>query len=228
MRSDTTYMMPGGDAMTAPVSSGFLPQIGLPFEMPEEPVAIAEMADLFGVTHRTLHFYEEKGLITARRSGTMRVYTSEDINRMAVINACREIGMSVAVIQDLMQELAATKTRQEADELFRNMLARRKRELTADISNIHRQMQQLENLLSGEEEGETRAGSMSATLSLTDLEKRCLTLMAEGYSSPRLARVLNLELEELRRMEDLIIRKFQVTNRFQAVAKAMLLGVVAN
>ena len=78
----------------------YLPQVSLSFEMPAQPVAIAEMADLFGVTHRTLHFYEEKGLITARRSGSMRVYDRVQIHRMAVINACREIGIPVAVIQD--------------------------------------------------------------------------------------------------------------------------------
>lgn len=37
-----------------------LPDIILPPNVPSEPVAIADMAELFGITHRTLHFYEEK------------------------------------------------------------------------------------------------------------------------------------------------------------------------
>lgn len=228
MRSDATLMIPGGDAIPAPGQYHFLPQVSLPFDMPEEPVAIAEMADLFGVTHRTLHFYEEKGLITAKRSGAMRIYDCGDIQRMAVINACREIGMPVAVIRDLMEELTAAASQAEADELFHTMLARRKRELTADISHIRRQMQQIENLLSGEDENGVAETCRPVSLALTDMEERCLALMAEGYSTPRIARVLNLEFEELRHMEDGIIRKFQATNRFQAVAKALLLGVVPN
>ncbi|WP_117192575.1 MerR family transcriptional regulator [Rhizobium terrae] len=223
------HRITGGDTpIGSPGPFSFLPQITLPFEIPEQPVAIAEMADMFGVTHRTLHFYEEKGLITAKRSGTMRVYNSENIQQMAVINACREIGISVAAIQDLMEELAGASSQEEADELFHAMLARRKRELTSDISNIRRQMQQIENLLTGEETDDGPETARPMQLVLTDREKQCLALMAEGYSAPRLARTLNLEFEDLRQMEDGIIRKFQATNRFQAVAKAVLLGIVPN
>ena len=226
IRSDTDGLGPEDGISAASGHAGFLPQISLPFETPGKPVAIAEMADLFGVTHRTLHFYEEKGLLAARRSGTMRVYGAADIRRMAVINACREIGIPVAVIQELMEELAAATSQAEADDIFQSALARRKRELTADISNIHRQMQQIETLLSGEEEAP--GTSRPAPPSLTDMEKRCLALMAEGYSAPRIARALNLEFETLREMEDGIIGKLQATNRYQAVAKALLLGIVQN
>ncbi|MGK6316000.1 MerR family transcriptional regulator [Neorhizobium sp. DT-125] len=226
MRSDTDRTGSEDGVSTASDHADFLPRIFLPFEMPGKPVAIAEMADLFGVTHRTLHFYEEKGLLAARRSGTMRVYGAKDIRRMAVINACREIGIPVAVIQDLMEELAAATSQAEADNIFQSALARRKRELTADISNIHRQMQQIETLLSGEEE--TPETSRPAPPPLTDMEKRCLALMAEGYSAPRLARALDLEFETLRAMEDGIIQKLEATNRYQAVAKALLLGIVSN
>jgi len=207
----------------------YIPQVSLPFEMPSQPLAIAEMADLFGVTHRTLHFYEEKSLIIALRSGSsMRVYDREQIQRMAVINACREIGIPIAIIQELMEELTGAASQEEADAIFHTMLSRRKRELTADISHIHRQMQQIESLLTAEEDDGALETAKPAVIILTDLEKQCLALMAEGYSAPRIARSLNLPFEALREMEDGIIRKFQATNRFQAVAKAVLLGMVPN
>ncbi|MBM7331140.1 LuxR family transcriptional regulator, partial [Agrobacterium sp. S2] len=44
--------------------NSFLPDISLPSSLPAEPVPIADMANIFGVTHRTLHFYEEKALLT--------------------------------------------------------------------------------------------------------------------------------------------------------------------
>lgn len=228
MRNDAISSMNGSAPITGPARYfTFLPQVSLPFELPEQPMAIADMADLFGVTHRTLHFYEEKGLITASRSGSMRVYDREQMSRMAVVNACREIGIPIVVVQELMEELAGASSQSEADELFHSMLARRKRELTADISHIRRQMQQIEDLMVGEEE--VVAGTdQQVKPTLSDEERQCLTLMAEGYSAPRLARALNLEFEALRDMEDGIIRKFQATNRFQAVAKAMLLGIVLN
>lgn len=229
MRSDAIQAMNGSGPMAGTARYfGHMPQVTLPFEMPDQPLAIADMADLFGVTHRTLHFYEEKGLIEARRSGPMRVYDSVQIRRMGVINACREIGVPIAIIQELMEELNGAASQSEADDIFHGMLSRRKRELTADISHIHRQMQQIESLLIAEEPEEMPAITKPATIILTDVEKRCLSLMAEGYSAPRIARTLNLEFEALRDMEDGIIRKFQATNRFQAVAKAMLLGFVPN
>lgn len=195
--------------------------------MPSQPLAIAEMADLFGVTHRTLHFYEEKHLIAASRSGSMRVYDREQIQRMAVINACREIGIPVAVVQELMEELTGATSQEEADAIFHSMLSRRKRELTADISHIHRQMQQIETLLTAECD-DAQETAKPAIIILNDTEKQCLALMAEGYSAPRIARSLKMSFEDLREMEDSIIRKFQATNRFQAVAKAVLLGMVPN
>lgn len=209
-------------------SSLYLPAIQLPFDLPDEPLPIADVADLFGVTHRTLHFYEEKGLLRASRVGPMRVYYAEQLRRMAIINACREVGIGIAVIQEFLEELVMARSQDEADEIFRTTLARRKRELTADISHIHRQMQQIETLMICEEEERPRIGQNPASPALTEMERQCLSLMAEGYSPPRLARTLHIEFDDLRRIEADIIEKFQATNRFQAVAKAVLLGVVLN
>lgn len=229
MRSDAMPIMDESGPMAGSAQYfNHLPQVSLPFEMPSQPLAIAEMADLFGVTHRTLHFYEEKHLIAASRSGSMRVYDSEQIQRMAVINACREIGIPVAIIQELMEELAGAASQEEADAIFHSVLSRRKRELTADISHIHRQMQQIESLLTADENEVALESSKPAVIILGDMEKQCLALMADGYSAPRIARSLNMPFEALRDMEDSIIRKFQATNRFQAVAKAVLLGMVPN
>lgn len=207
-----------------PPPAGFLPRIAFDFNCPEEPLAIADMADFFGVTHRTLHFYEEKGLISARRSGPMRTYGMQEVRRMAVINACREIGISIAVIQELMEELDGTGSQAEADDIFQAMLNRRKRELTADTSHICRQVQQIQTMLLAEtrEDGAARIKPPH----LTALESRCLLLMAEGYPAPRLARSLDLEVEDLVALEERIIRKFDATNRFQAVAKALLSGML--
>nr|WP_246735683.1 MerR family transcriptional regulator [Agrobacterium sp. a22-2] len=197
--------------------------------MPNEPVAIADMANLFGVTHRTLHFYEEKGLLSASRVGLMRVYFHKDIVRMALINACREVGMPVAIIQDLLEELAATVSQEQADEIFRDSLTVRKRELTSGLSTIRRQMQQINGLLA-QDDNEPSAPRVDGrdAVSLSALERRCLELMAEGYAPMRLARALQLKNEEITALENEIIRKFDANNRFQAVAKAVLMGVVAS
>lgn len=105
------------------------------------------MANAFGVTHRTLHFYEEKGLISANRIGLMRVYGQDDVMRMAVITVCRDTGMPIAVIQELMDELRNADSQEAAETIFREALQVRKRELTAEMSTLHRQLQQVGDLL---------------------------------------------------------------------------------
>ncbi len=121
----------------------FLPTVPFPQNLTPGPMAISDMANAFGVTHRTLHFYEEKGLIQADRIGSMRVYPPRQVHVMAVVNLCRETGMPIAQIQDLLADLGRTGSQSEADTVFREALLARKRELTAHQSIIRRQMQQV-------------------------------------------------------------------------------------
>lgn len=209
--------------------TAFMPDIPLPRDIPDDPVAIADMAEIFGITHRTLHFYEEKGLIKARRIGLMRVYTRADIARMALITTCREVGMPVAAIQDLMETLKSARSREEADRLFEEALLARRRELSAGLSTIHRQLQQLSSLLSHDTlDGQTERAELRKKIPLTDVERRCLELMAEGHASLRVARALTLTSSQASALEAKIITKLDAHNRFQAVAKAVLLGIVAS
>lgn len=205
----------------------FLPSAALPPDIPQGPVPIADMANAFGVTHRTLHFYEEKGLISANRIGLMRVYDQDDVMRMAVITVCRETGMPIAVIQELMDVLRSAASQEEAESIFREALSQRKRELTAEMSTLHRQLQQVSDLLDYDSSLDLPPiNDNRDPASLTDQERQCLELMAEGYSTQRIARALDLRHEETRALEADIIMKFHANNRFQAIAKAVLLGIV--
>ncbi len=205
----------------------FLPSAALPPDIPQGPVPIADMANAFGVTHRTLHFYEEKGLISANRIGLMRVYDQDDVMRMAVITVCRETGMPIAVIQELMEVLRSAVSQEEAESIFREALSQRKRELTAEMSTLHRQLQQVSDLLEYDSSLDLPPiNDNRDPASLTDQERECLELMSEGYSTQRIARALDLKHEEARGLEANIILKFHANNRFQAIAKAVLLGIV--
>ena len=209
--------------------NSFLPDISLPSSLPAEPVPIADMANIFGVTHRTLHFYEEKALLTSKRIGQMRVYSHRNVQRMAVINVCREVGISVASITEIMEKLVRSLSQEEADDIFRDALRQRKRELTAALSTLQRQAQQIEELLvtdSDEDGADAAERGQANDIALTDPERKCLELMAEGYAPVRLARALGLSANELNILEAKIIGKFSASNRFQAVAKAVLLGVI--
>ncbi|NTE86763.1 MerR family transcriptional regulator [Agrobacterium rubi] len=220
-------------AASQTVCKGFLPEVALPSPMPPEPVAIADMANMFGVTHRTLHFYEEKAIISSRRAGLMRIYSHRDVHRMAVINFCREIGIPVASIQDIMQKLADAPSQEAADTIFQEVLAARKAELASEISTVRRQIQQISDvLLTDAAAADTSVSTCDQIeqedVQLNELEQQCLELMAEGYAPIRLARMLDVSANELQKLETGIMDKLSANNRFQAVAKGFMLGVITN
>lgn len=220
------HLQPISKALTRRRQDVILPDIIPSTDLPLEPVAIADMAERFGVTHRTLHFYEEKGLIEASRIGLMRVYQQGDIARMAVINVCREIGMPISVIQDLFELLSTAKSKVEANLIFEDALATRRRELAAGLSMVHRQLQQVNALLENEESANAKHAPKSSGPELTEIERNCLQLMAEGYTTIRIARMLEMKVSEIEDIEQQIVGKVGAQNRFQAVAKAVLLGIV--
>jgi DNA-binding transcriptional MerR regulator len=207
----------------------FLPSVPHQQKLPTRPVAIADMANIFGVTHRTLHFYEEKKLLHADRIGAMRVYGPHQIKVMALINLCRETGMSIAQIQDLLGELEGSRSQDEADTILRAALAARKRELISSESLIRRQMQQVNEMLDhGSPTLDEGNDNESRPPFLNEFEFECLGLMSEGYTPIRIGNVTGRSVDEVLTTEAAIIRKFGSSNRFQAVAKAVLLGMIGD
>ena len=201
-----------------------MPRIPLPARTPPAPLTISDMAELFGVTHRTLHFYEEKGLISSSRAGAMRVYDDDDIARMAVVNACREGGMPVAAIQDMLAAMVNAASPEASEAIFRAALVSCKRELTAGISTIRRQLQQLETLLSGidvEAEAEPAEIEIDA---LSPVQMQCLQLMKEGLDTVRIALRLDIAPEAAAGLEREVLALFNATNRSQALAHADIAG----
>jgi DNA-binding transcriptional MerR regulator len=56
---------------------------------------ISELAREFGITTRTIRFYEEKGLISPLREGQKRLYTPADRVRIKLILRGKRIGMTL-------------------------------------------------------------------------------------------------------------------------------------
>lgn len=64
-----------------------------------ELFGITELCGEFGITLRTIRFYEDKGLLAPRRVGGTRVYTRRDRARLALILRSKAIGASLAEIK---------------------------------------------------------------------------------------------------------------------------------
>ena len=64
---------------------------------------IGEVAELFGLTTRAIRFYEEEGLVKPIRQGRgRRKYSRAEIERIDMIVSCRQVGIGMDVISDLI------------------------------------------------------------------------------------------------------------------------------
>jgi DNA-binding transcriptional MerR regulator len=64
--------------------------------------SIADLAQEFAVTARTIRFYEDEGLIAPERQGTARLYSKRDRARLAWILRGKRLGFSIAEIRELL------------------------------------------------------------------------------------------------------------------------------
>jgi DNA-binding transcriptional MerR regulator len=63
--------------------------------VPDRTYTISELAKEFGITTRTIRFYEEKGLVTPLREGQKRLFTPADRVRIKLILRGKRIGMTL-------------------------------------------------------------------------------------------------------------------------------------
>ncbi|ODN72329.1 MerR family transcriptional regulator [Methylobrevis pamukkalensis] len=63
---------------------------------------IGDLAREFGVTLRTLRFYEDKNLITPHRDGLNRLYTRRDRARLKLVLMGKRVGFSLSEIKDML------------------------------------------------------------------------------------------------------------------------------
>lgn len=68
-----------------------------------EPVwTIAELAEEFGVTHRTIRFYEDRGLLSPRRAGTRRLFGPRERVRLALVLRGKRLGFGLEEIRRIV------------------------------------------------------------------------------------------------------------------------------
>ena len=68
----------------------------------EETQTIQQMCASFGVTARTLRFYESEELLSPKREGTRRLFTRRDSARLKLILRGKRFGFSLEEIRQLL------------------------------------------------------------------------------------------------------------------------------
>jgi DNA-binding transcriptional MerR regulator len=68
----------------------------------ERTFTIGELAEEFGITTRTIRFYEARGLIAPQRFGTSRVYSRRDRGRLILILRGKNLGFTLEDIAEYL------------------------------------------------------------------------------------------------------------------------------
>ncbi|MHA6253316.1 MerR family transcriptional regulator [Oceanobacillus sp. CAU 1775] len=97
---------------------------------------IKEVADLVGISVRTLHHYDEIGLLTPDdiTASGYRMYSQENLQELQQILFFRELGFPLKKIKEIIQDPTFDKT--EALKLQRKMLTQKKIQLEQLIETI--------------------------------------------------------------------------------------------
>jgi len=122
--------------------------------MTDEMMTIREMCEAFGVTPRTLRFYESKELLFPVREGQKRLFTKRDRARLKLIQRGKRFGFSLEEIRQLLdmyyigdqQETQLTKTYEIGRERLADMVQQRD-ELNAAIDDLQEQLRWGEKMI---------------------------------------------------------------------------------
>ena len=120
----------------------------------DETMTIRQMCDAFGVTPRTLRFYESKELLFPIREGQKRLFTRRDRARLKLILRGKRFGFSLEEIRQLLdlyyeddrQHTQLLKTYEIAKERLADM-ERQRDDLSEAIEDLKEQLAWGEKML---------------------------------------------------------------------------------
>ncbi|MGH3355266.1 MAG: MerR family transcriptional regulator [Nocardioidaceae bacterium] len=105
--------------------------------------SITDLAAEFGVTLRTIRFYEDRGLISPERRGTTRVFHPRDRIRLALVLRGKRLGFSldeIATIVDMYDaepgEAGQLRYLLEQIDVRRSDLEQRRKDIDETLSDL--------------------------------------------------------------------------------------------
>ena len=121
----------------------------------QDEMTISQMSRLYGVSLRTLRFYEDRGLLGPRREGAARYYRRDDRARMEMILRGKKLGFTLAEIIDLIGGKGATDTPDLEERLEPHQIANQ-------IVHLERQREEIEGAIARLKATHTRRAGAAA------------------------------------------------------------------
>ncbi|MCW8194770.1 MerR family DNA-binding transcriptional regulator [Proteobacteria bacterium 005FR1] len=116
----------------------------------KQTFTISELAEEFGISARTLRFYEAEGLLSPQREGQRRIYSRRDYVRLKLILRGKRLGLSLAESQEIIDLYDREGGTRAQSELLREKIDEHRRQLQRkrrDISAMLRELDKVEALL---------------------------------------------------------------------------------
>ena len=90
---------------------------------------IGDLANEFGITTRTIRFYEEKGYLSPKRNGTRRIYNATDRTSLRLILRGKRLGLSLDETADMIQMYGSPGGNRKQLEIFLTRIGEKRAEL---------------------------------------------------------------------------------------------------
>lgn len=108
--------------------------------------SISDLADEFGITTRTIRFYEEKGYLSPKREGTRRIYSSPDRTSLRLILRGKRLGLSLDETADLIRMYGSPRGNRKQLEKFIKRIDEKRAELERKQRDLEVMMNDLQSV----------------------------------------------------------------------------------
>jgi DNA-binding transcriptional MerR regulator len=108
--------------------------------------SIRELASEFGITTRTIRFYEEKGYISPKREGTRRVYSAPDRTSLRLILRGKRLGLSLDETADLIKMYGSPRNNRKQLERFVLRIGEKRAELERKRTDLELLLSDLQSV----------------------------------------------------------------------------------
>jgi DNA-binding transcriptional MerR regulator len=122
--------------------------------MTEPTWTISQLAQEFGITPRTIRFYEDQGIVSPAREGRNRVYSARDRTRLKLALRGKRLGFALSEILNLinMYDAPGDTTAQlkhyiGALEKHRSVLEQQQKDIHDTLDEIQTQLAHCQELL---------------------------------------------------------------------------------
>lgn len=114
--------------------------------MSEETWTIGDLAQAFGITTRTIRFYEDEGLLEPERQGQNRIYRPRDRVRLKLILRGKRLGFSLSESRELIDMYHPDADNRDQLQALLDKIADRRRQLEQQKRDIEAMESELDEV----------------------------------------------------------------------------------